>query len=180
MMPGHRQRTLALVLLMGIAALIAQVAGVGGSRSAPRAARPGQALAVIPGGSVPDIGSTRLAAAKRTAKRDEVVQMRGDISLVSRRLGADGVAQVVCGLRYARDGDRAWTLGTPYETIVLTRSHASDRVSIERSFSAPADDTYRVSAACHVSSPAKGAKVTATGETRLELGLPEGAATPVS
>jgi hypothetical protein len=179
-MPSHKRQTLVLVLLMGIAALVAQVAGVGGSRSAPRGATVGKPLAVIPGGSVPDLGSTTLASAKRTATKDEVVQMHGDASLVSRRLGTAGIAQVVCGLRYSRDGDPAWTLGTPYETIVLTRGRASDHVKIERSFTAPADDTYRVSVACHLSSPAKGAKVTATGSTRFALGLPEGAATPVS
>jgi hypothetical protein len=178
-MKTSTRHALPLILLMGIFALLAQVAGVGGTSSTRSGAAAGKTLATIAGGSVPDIGSTKLASAKRTADQDEVVQMHGEADVVARSLGKSGVVQVVCGLRYARDGDRSWTLGTPYETVSLTRAKPREHVTIDRSFAAPARDTYRVSVACHRSSPGKGVKVTATGATQLELGLPAGAATPV-
>lgn len=178
-MSSHRRHSVVLVLLLGLAALVAQLAGVGVTRSAGPKPVKRTTLAVIPGGSVPDIASTRLASSKAVAKADGVVRMRGEVSVVARRLGAGGTAQVVCGLRYSRDGDPSWTLGTPYETVVLTRRHASEHVSIERSFTAPARDTYRVTVTCHLSSPTKGARITASGETRIAHGLPDGAAIPV-
>lgn len=132
MMHGHRRHAVVLVMVLGVVALLAQLAGVGATRgTAPRSAPPAAALATIPGGSVPDIGSTQLAASKVTARGDEVVRLRGEASLVARRLGAGGIAQVVCGLRYSRDGDPSWTLGTPYETVVLTKSNASEQVVVE-------------------------------------------------
>lgn len=177
-MMSHRRHSVVLVLLLGIAALVAQLAGVGGTAGTARKAPSRATLSVVPGGAVPDVSSTRLATSKRAAAADEVVRMRGEASIVARSLGSAGVAQVVCGLRYSRDDDASWTLGTPYETVVLTKATASEHVVIERSFTAPEADTYRASVACHVSSPARGARVTASGETRLALGLPDGAAIP--
>lgn len=180
-MRSPRRHAVVLVLVLGVVALLAQVAGVGTTRTAPRAAKVARlTLATLPGGAVPDEGSTTLASTKRTARAGEVVQMSGEAGVVARRIGASGAAQVVCGLRYSRDKDPGWTLGSPYDTIVLTKSHASEQVVIERSFTAPARDTYRVSMACHVSSPTSGARITASGSTRVELGLPDGAATPVA
>lgn len=180
-MPGHRRQAVVLVLVMGVVALLAQVAGVGAKRSdAPRTAAPKQhVLASIAGGSVPDAGSTTLQSKRIEAKAGEVVKMRGEAQLRVRALPKDGTAQVVCGLRYSRDGDASWSLGTPYETVSLDRAQPRERVTIERTFQAPADDTYRIATSCHVSTPESGAKVTATGETRVGRGLPRGAATPI-
>lgn len=180
MMASPRRHALVLVLVLGVVAFVAQLAGVGGNRPAPRAAKQKVAtLAVVPGGAVPDITSTTLASSRIRAKEGDVLQMRGEAIVRARTLRRGTAAQVVCGLRYARSGDASWSLGTPYETVVLERRNARERVRIERSFSVPATDTYRVSVACHVSAPERGAKVTATGATRFERGLPAGAATPV-
>lgn len=181
MMPRYRRHALLLMLVLGLSALLAQLAGVGATRGpATRAAKPTlKTLTTIPGGSVPDVGSTQLSARAKRARAGEVVQMRGDVTLAARRVARGGVAQVVCGLRYSRDRDASWTLGTPYEAVVLTKTGARRRLRIERSFTAPASDVYRVAVACHVSAPERGAKVRASGATRLALGLPDGAAIPV-
>lgn len=179
-MRPHRRQALVLVLMMGIVALLAQVAGVGGTRSARPSPGPAQkAIAVIPGGTVPDLGSTKLRSANVRAAAGDAVRMRATATVRVAKAPRRGVVQVVCGIRYSRAGDASWTLGTPYETVQLTRRGASEQVTIERSFTAPEADTYRTSMACHVASPSTGASVTATGGMRASVGLPTGAATPV-
>ena len=180
MMRPHRRQALVLVLMMGIVALLAQLAGVAGTSSTKKTTAPAQkTLAVIPGGSVPDVGSTKLESASVTAGEGEAVRMRATATVTATALPKQAVAQVVCGIRYSRAKDAAWSLGTPYETVQLTSRGASEQVTIERSFSAPASDTYRMSVACHVAAPALGATVTASGGMRAATGLPSGAATPV-
>ncbi len=167
--------------MMGIVALLAQVAGVGGTR-APKAA-PGPAqrtLAVIPGGSVPDIGSTTLGTASVKVAAGDPVRMRATATVTATKLPRKGVAQVVCGIRYVRAGDPSWSLGSAYETVQLRGRGATEQVTIERSFAAPAADTYRMTAACHVASPATGVTVRASGGMRAAVGLPDGAAQPVA
>ena len=169
-----------LLPLLGVIALVAQFAGVGATSHPSRAKRERTVtLATLPGGAVPDIGSTSVDATTVRAAKDETVRMAADVTVRARKLARGEAAQVVCGIRYSREGDAAWTLGTPYETVVLQGAGASERVSIDRSFTAPAADRYRMSASCHVASPASGATVTARGRMRAHLGLPEGAATPV-
>jgi hypothetical protein len=169
-----------LVLVLGVVAFLAQLAGVGTTSRAPRSARPTTiSLATILGGSVPDIASTSLNKTSIKVAADETVRMSGSAKVTAAATGKAGVVQVVCGIRYARDHDASWSLGIPYETVVLKRRGASEQVTINRSFTAPAADTYRMSMACHVASPAKGAKVTATGSMRAARGLPSGAAIPV-
>lgn len=181
MMRPHRRHSLVLVLLMGIVALLAQIAGVGGTRgTSPKASGPAaRTLAVIPGGSVPDVGSTKLQSASIRAGEGEAVRMRATATVRATKLPRRGVAQVVCGIRYSRAGDASWSLGTPYETVLLRRVGATEKVTIERSFSAPKSDTYRTAVACHVASPSLGATVTASGGMRASIGLPTGAAQPV-
>lgn len=182
MIHSPRRHAVVLVLVLGVAAFLAQVAGVGSGRSsAPRSGAPAPRLvATIPGGSVPDVGSTRLDAADARAKAGDVLRMRGDVRLAGRARRGGGATHVVCGLRYSRSGDASWTLGTPYETVVLRGRRMKERITIERSFVAPAADQYRVAVACHVSAPATKARVMATGSVRLVRGLPSGAATPVT
>lgn len=179
-MRPHRRQALVLVLMMGIVALLAQVAGVGSKQGrtppAPRAA----AIAVVPDGSVPDIMSTKLKETSTTAAEGDVVRMSATATVRATKLRSSSVAQVVCGIRYSRAGDPSWSLGTPTETVQLAERGASKTVSISRSFQAPARDTYRMSMACHVAAPATGATVTATGTMRSALGLPDGAATPIA
>jgi hypothetical protein len=176
----QRRQALVLVLMMGIVALLAQVAGVGGTNTKKSTARAAQhTLAVIPGGSVPDVGSTRLESATIKASEGDAIRMRATATVRAVTLPRRSVAQVVCGIRYSRAGDASWSLGTPYETVQLKSRGASEQVVIERSFSAPTSDTYRMSVACHVASPALGASVTASGGMRAAVGLPSGAATPV-
>lgn len=179
MMRPPRRQALVLVLMMGIVALLAQVAGVGQTRST-KPSRPTQAtLAVIPGGSVPDLGSTKLASTSVKAAEGDALRMRATATVRAATLPKRSVAQVVCGIRYSRAGDASWSLGTPYETVLLKSRGATQRVTIERSFSAPVSDTYRMTVACHVASPSTGATVTATGAMRAAIGLPSGAALPI-
>ncbi len=179
MMRAHRRQALVLVLMMGVVALLAQVAGVGGTRSAKPTRTVQKALAVIPGGSVPDLGSSKLESTSIKAREGDALRMRATATVRAVKLPKRGVAQVVCGIRYSRAGNAAWSLGTPYETVLLKSRGAREKVTIERSFSAPATDTYRMSVACHVASPASGATVTATGAMRASIGLPAGASLPV-
>jgi hypothetical protein len=178
-MRPYRRQLLALVLLLGVVALVAQVAGVGGTRSSTPPAPQARTLAVVPGASVPDVTSTTFETATVRASADEVVRMRATASLRLAKAPTDEAVQVVCGIRYSRAGDASWTLGTPYETIVLRGVGTTERVTIERSFTAPARDRYRMSSSCHVAAPELGARVVGTGSIRASLGLPEGAATPV-
>ena len=178
-MRPYRRQMLVLVPLLGVVALVAQVAGVGTSERSRAPKQRTVELATIPGGAVVDQGSTPLEHARVRAGEGEVVRMRADVVVRARRLARGETAQVVCGIRYSRDDDASWTLGTPYETIVLDRRGARDRVRIERSFAAPADDRYHMTAACHVASPTDGATVIARGSMRVSLGLPAGAAEPV-
>jgi hypothetical protein len=179
MMRPHRRQALVLVLMMGIVALLAQVAGVGGTRSTKAKASGQRAIAVLPGGTVPDVGSTKLESASVRAGEGDAVRMRATATVRATKLRARTSAQVVCGIRYSRAGDASWSLGTPYETIQLAKRGASEKVTIERSFAAPASDTYRMSVACHLAAPATGATVTASGAMRASVGLPTGAAQPV-
>jgi hypothetical protein len=178
-MRPYRRQLLVLVPLMGVVALVAQVAGVGTTERdrAPRAST--KALATIPGGTVPDVGSTVLGQTSLRASKGEVVRMRATVRVQATDLPRGQVAQVVCGIRYSRAGDPSWTLGSAYETVVLDRRGARERVQITRSFAAPARDRYQTSAACHVVSPRRGARITASGEMRSARGLPAGAAIPV-
>ncbi len=175
----HRRQALVLVLMMGIVALLAQVAGVAGTKSAKPTGPAQRTLAVIPGGSVPDVGSTKLESVSIKAAEGDALRMRATATVRATALPKRAVAQVVCGIRYSRAGDASWSLGTPYETIQLKAKGATEKLTIERSFSAPAGDTYKMSVACHVASPSTGATVTATGAMRAAVGLPSGAATPV-
>lgn len=179
MMRPHRRQALVLVLMMGIVALLAQVAGVGQTRSTTSARPTQKTLAVVPGGSVPDLGSTKLKSTSIKASEGEALRMRATATVRATTLPKRSVAQVVCGIRYSRAGDASWSLGTPYETVLLTSRGATQKVTIERSFSAPTTDTYRMSVACHVASPSTGATVTATGAMRAAIGLPSGAALPI-
>lgn len=180
-MRSHRRQSLLLFVAMGVVALVAQVAGVGGARDSARQPRAAKAtsLAVIQGGSVPDVGSTKLQSVRLRAKADVVVRMSAVANVRLTRVRKGTTAQVVCGIRYSRDADASWSLGVPYETVQLTARTSRQQVRIERSFSAPAADTYRMSVACHVATPRAGATVTGTGTMRASLGLPAGAATPV-
>lgn len=177
-MRPYRRQALVLVLLMGLVALLAQVAGVGTKTSRAPAAK-SRTIAVLAGGSVPDVGSTELERTSVTAAKDETVRMRAVVKLRLAKVPRGERAAVVCGIRYARDGDASWTLGVPYETTLLGRSSSRARVVVERSFAAPARDRYRMSATCHVQSPDRGVRVSATGSMRAALGLPAGAARPV-
>lgn len=177
-MRPYRRQALLLVLIMGLVALLAQVAGVGtkvGTAPAPT----WRSLAVVAGGSVPDVGSTGLERAVVDATEGETVRMRATADLRLARVPRGERVEVVCGIRYGRAGDRSWTLGVPYEATVLDRSSSRARVVVERTFAAPASDRYRMDVACHVLSPVTGASVTATGSMRAALGLPAGAARPV-
>lgn len=174
----HRGHALLLLLLMGVAALLAQVAGVGTKVAKAPSPAP-RVLAVVAGGSVPDVGSTELERASADAAEGETVRMRASIDLRLAKVRRAERVEVVCGIRYGRAGDPSWTLGIPYEATVLDRSSQRARVVVERSFTAPAKDRYRMDATCHVRSPATGATVTATGSMRAALGLPAGAARPV-
>lgn len=179
-MHSHRRHAVVLVLVLGLVALVAQLAGVGARRPHATTARiSGAKLATIVGGTVPDRGSTTLQRTSIRARDGETVRMTGVAHLKVAKLGRRATAQVVCGLRYSRDGDAAWTLGTPYENVTLASAGAVDEVHISRSFDAPANDTYRMSVACHVFAPGRGADVRATGTMRASLGLPTGAAIPV-
>jgi hypothetical protein len=178
-MRPYRRQMLSLVLLLGVTALLAQLAGVGTTEKSRTTKTRSHTLATIPGSSVPDIGSTKLASGSLRAAEGETVRMRATARLHVRKLARGEFAQVVCGIRYSRDGDASWTLGYPTETIVLDHRGAREKVVVERSFNAPARDRYRASATCHVASPQSGAKVGAIGSLRLGRGLPAGAATPV-
>lgn len=178
MIRSHRRHAAMLVLVLGITAFLAQLAGVGANRSSTPTAAPGVALAALPGGAVPDRTSTQLDTVTVEAKAGDVLRMRGTAKLRAGALGSAKSAQVVCGIRYARKGDASWSLGDPYKTVVLRRG-GSVNVDIERSFNAPADDSYRMISACHIAAPADGATVMATGTMRVEAGLPQGSAVPV-
>jgi hypothetical protein len=182
MMLSHRRHAVMLVLVMGVVALVAQLAGVGGATHRATKAKAPRALtlATIPEGSVPDVGSTSLAKTSVKATRGQTVRMSGRAKVAAGAVGKAGAAQVVCGIRYSRAKDASWSLGVPYDTVTLKHRGAKDSVSLDRSFEAPATDTYHMSMACHVSAPAKGAKVTGSGSMRAALGLPAGAATPVA
>lgn len=177
-MRSHRRHSVLLLLVLGVTAFAAQLAGVGTTqnRAAPRTS--GAELASKPGAAVPDVGSTTLASAKLRASVGDVVQMQGTAQIDAPAVGSTGSAQIVCGIRYSRSGDASWSLGDPYETVVLRRG-ASETIVIERSFEAPATDEYAMSTACHVAAPSRGATVTATGSMRARTGLPEGAAIPL-
>lgn len=177
-MRPYRQQTLVLILLMGIVALLAQVAGVGTKVSKAPTTK-ARTLAVVAGGSVPDVGSTELDATSVDVREGETVRMRGVSRVTLTRARRGDRVQVVCGIRYGRAGDPSWTLGVPYEATVLERGSSRARVVVERSFEAPATDRYRMAVACHVQSPEEGASVSATGSMRVALGLPSGAARPV-
>ncbi|MCZ4495938.1 MAG: hypothetical protein JWM25_521 [Thermoleophilia bacterium] len=178
MIRNGKSRAISLLLVLGIAALGAQVAGVGASRPGSRPPVP-KRLASLPGASIPDVGSTTLGSTLIQAAEGETIQLKAKAMVAAATLPRAAGAAVVCGIRYSRAGDAAWTLGTPYENLVLAKRGARDTVSIDRSFTAPAKDTYRASMACHVSSPAS-AKVTATGSITTVRGLPAGAATPIT
>jgi hypothetical protein len=178
MMATRRSRIISLLMALAVAALVAQLGGVGGTRQAAHAAKP-KRLATMSGASVPDVGSTQLAATSVKAGAGDTVRMTAKASVAAAALPKGATAAVVCGIRYSRAKDAAWTLGTPYETTMLPTRTTHRSVTIERSFAAPAADTYRMSVACHVSAPAKGAKVNATGTIRVARGLPSGAAKPV-
>ncbi|MCB0879426.1 MAG: hypothetical protein KDC46_10680 [Thermoleophilia bacterium] len=179
-MRPYRRQLLVLVPLLGVVALVAQVAGVGTTERSHHAKKQRTVtLSVIPGGSVPDVGSTSVDATTVRADEGEVVRMHSKVQVRAARLERDATAQVVCGIRYSRDDDASWTLGTPYETVVLDHRGAKETVEIDRSFAAPAKDRYRMSISCHVASPEAGATVTGRGRISAHLGLPEGAATPV-
>ncbi len=179
-MRPYRRQMLVLVPLLGLVALVAQLAGVGTSERTRAPKREWVELVTIPGGAVVDRGSTTLQNRNVRADEGEVVRMRADVTLRATTLAKGTPAQVVCGIRYSRDGDASWTLGTPYETVVLERRGAREKVRIERSFAAPATDRYHMSAACHVAAPAEGGTITAYGTMRAQLGLPTGAAEPIA
>lgn len=180
MMGTHRRQAVVLVIVLGVVAFAAQLAGVGGSGSDAKPAKRTKQLASVAGGAVPDIGSTTLASTRTKAAEGKVVRMSGKarvrLGKLARRARA---AEVVCGIRYSRDGDASWSLGTPYDSKVLVRGKRTATIRLTRSFVAPATDTYRMRMSCHVSSPARGAKVRARGTMRAAIGLPKGAATPI-
>lgn len=179
MLASRRSQALTFTMLVAIVALVAQLAGVGSTRPDSGSGGPtAQKLAVLPGSAVPDIGSTSLASTTATVAAGTTVRMQSEAT-VSGSLSGDGVAQIVCGIRYSRDNDPSWTLGTPYETVTLRTGHTSEKVKIERSFAAPAADTYRTATVCHVSSGSASAAVSGTGSMRLQRGLPEGSDTPI-
>lgn len=176
---SHRnryRRIVGLVACVAIVAAIAQVAGVGGPRGAHKPVR-GMSVATLAGAPVPDLGSTKLASAKVKVAQGETVRMSATAQLLADKLRGTKAGQGICGIAYSRDGDASWTLGTPYETLDLKVGKTA-KVTIERSFAAPADDTYRMAVRCHVSAPAKGAKVRGNAGISTRVGLPAGAAKP--
>ncbi len=179
-MRPYRRQLMVLLPLLGVVALVAQIAGVGTTEQSNPKIPKAKTLAIVPGGSVPDITSTTLGSASVKAGEGDVVRMRATAKVRVAKLASKQVAQVVCGIRYSRDGDASWTLGTPYETVQLTKKHPSETVSISRTFDAPAKDRYRARVACHVSAPQSRVKVTATGSVTTKIGLPDGAAVPVA
>lgn len=176
-MRSHPRETIALVLVIGAVALVAQLAGVGTRDRTPASAR-WKPLAMVAGGTVPDVTSTTLASTRIAARSGQTVQMRARATVKLSTRTSRRAAQVICGIRYSRDGDAGWSLGTPYETVALKRRGAATSVRIDRSFAAPARDTYRMKLACHVGAPATGAKLVARGTMRAKLGMPAGAARP--
>jgi hypothetical protein len=172
-------RPLTLLAAVGIIATLAQVAGVGGLRSGGhhKVVR-GADIATLAAAPVPDIGSTKLASTSVRVKAGTTVRMSGRAHIATDKLGGKAKhGQGVCGIIYSRDGDRSWTLGTPYETIDL-RIGKTTNTTISRSFAAPATDTYRMAMRCHIAAPAKGSKARGTGGFSVDTGLPEGAAKP--
>ena len=178
MMHARNRKFLVLLLVLGVVALVAQLAGVAGNRANSKARPSTLKLTTIPGGTVPDLGSTSLHKTSIRAAEGDVVRMRSSARVHATSFGADGTVQAVCGILYRRDGDVSWTLGTPYETVTLTKSSPQHDVVLTRSFDAPARDRYRAISACHVLAPDSGATVRASGSMRLMKGLPRGAARP--
>lgn len=171
-------RPVVLIAAVGIIAMIAQVAGVGGLRGTAKKTVRGADVATLAGVPVPDIGSTKLASASAKVREGETLRMSARAHIVTDKLGAKAkVGQGVCGITYVRDGDPSWTLGTPYETIDLKVGKTTS-TTIDRSFAAPATDTYRIEMRCHIATPATGAKARGTGGITLKTGLPSGAAKP--
>jgi hypothetical protein len=174
-MSRSRRNALTLAAMVIVVAVAAQVAGVATRTGSPSAQQ--KTLAVVPGGAVPDITSTKLAQTSTRATRGTTVRMRATARVAVRTTGKARTAQVVCGIRYSRAGDASWSLGDPYDVVTLRRGQAKT-VVVERSFVAPASDRYSMTSACHVAAPAKGASVRASGTMRVARGLPAGAATP--
>lgn len=175
--PRSRYRRIAgLIACIALVAAVAQVAGVGATRGTTKAVK-GTSVATLAGAPVPDIGSTKLASAKVTVDEGETVRMSATAQLLADKLPKVKAGQGVCGISYTRDGDASWTLGTPYETLDLKVGKTA-KTTIERSFAAPADDTYRMEVRCHVSAPATGGKVRGNAGISTRVGLPAGAAKP--
>lgn len=173
----QRQMVTWLVLLI-VAAVVAQVAGVTSIRSSTQKKSKTRVLAILPGTEVPSAVSTDLSTTKIRVKSGETVQMGAGANLVVAKVPKGG-AQVVCGIYYTRAKDPAWTLGSPYETFKLTNKGQRESVRITRSFVAPVTDTYSISSRCHISAPKKGVKIAATGAVATTIGLPTGSAEPV-
>lgn len=172
------RRFAALTGVVIIIAVLAQIAGVSGKRGIVKVVQ-GTSVATVANSPVPDVISTKLASTKIYAKSGETVRMKSTAQLRADYLPKDTErGQGVCGLTYTRDADAAWTLGIPYETMLL-KLDKTEKVHIDRSFIAPADDTYRVEVRCHVSAPDTGAKVRGNAIVSMKLGLPDGAATPI-
>jgi hypothetical protein len=171
-----RRQAFVLILVLGIVALVAQLAGVG--TTSKRVATPSKKLATLAGYAVPDVGSTKLASRTIKVSKGTTIRMKATARVKARKLAAGSTAQVVCGIRYSRDGDASWTLGTPSKSVSLAKKNARAKVTLDRTIAAPANDTYRASVTCHVSSPSSGAHVRGTGMVHLKSGLPAGSAQP--
>lgn len=165
-------------MLLGVVALAAQLTGVSSTRYNHRTPS-WKVLSTMPGASVPDLASTKLASSSTRARKGETIRMKATMTVRALKFPRSTPAQIVCGIRYSRKNDATWTLGSAYETVILKRRSKSERIPMERSFVVPATDHYRASATCHVQAPSRGSRVLAQGTMRIVHGLPKGAATPV-
>src|SRR5690606_32230366 len=80
MMGNRRSRAISLLLVLGIAALGAQVAGVGSKRPGPKVVSP-KTISALPGASIPDVGSTTLASTKVAATEGEIIRLTATATL---------------------------------------------------------------------------------------------------
>ena len=175
---SRRRQAFTLVTIIAVVAVVAQVGGVGATRPGTHAVRHVAAtkLVTVAGGAAPDLTSTSLAETSTRARKGETIRLHSTARVTS---SSRGTTQVVCGIVYGRAGDPSWSLGTPTETLTLKHLSATRSVTIDRTISVPAADTYTASTRCHVATPAQGGAAKAVGSMKIAHGLPAGAAPPV-
>lgn len=174
---SRRRQALTLVTIIAVVVVVAQLGGVGATKgTGVKRATKAVTLQLIPGGSAPSLVSTSLASTSAKAATGQTLRLHTTAKVTS---SSKGTTQVVCGIVYSRAKDANWTLGTPTETLTLTRAGATKSVTIDRTILAPATDTYTASSRCHVATPERGAIVKGIGTASIANGLPAGAAKPV-